>query len=88
VTGAGQLDPEQLRRQLEKRGVLVLAVTDHVHPGQLLVFLHGNDGRINQEDAVRALAGLPGVTRVVESPQTWTILTVHLNDQATDTAER
>lgn len=87
MTDSQPLDERELCRHLRECGIDVLAVTDHIHPRQLLVFLHGNAGRINQEDAVRVLTSVPGVMRVVESVQTWTILTVHLTDQPTDPSE-
>jgi hypothetical protein len=73
------LDAVAVRSMLRALDLPVLAVTVRSKPwGRLLVYLHGNAGRMVQEEAVRVLRAHHGVQQVEVSASSSTILVVTL----------
>ena len=72
-------DVSRLHQRLTSHGVLALAVTvDDADPVQLVVYLHGMAGKLNQEKALSVIRSMPEVIRVRASRQTPNILLVRL----------
>ena len=71
------VDAAAVRAALVAHRVTFLTVLDSVEPHPVvLVYLHGNAGLSQQEEAVRVLRELDGVREVKVSDASWTILTV------------
>jgi hypothetical protein len=72
-----RMDPQQLRAELEGKGLTVLGVGQHrSSPEILIVYLHGNDGQWVDGRARRVVSSVPGVLTVSDSVQSPTILLV------------
>jgi hypothetical protein len=73
------MEPGLLKRELESRGLVLLAVARHrSDPEVLVVYLHGNEGQWVDGRARRRTASVPGVVAVIESVQSPTILFVRV----------
>jgi hypothetical protein len=71
------MEPEELGRELARRGVVLLGVGRHrKDPGLLIVYLHSNAGQWQDGSARHALLAVPGVVGVTASPQSPAILLV------------
>jgi hypothetical protein len=71
------LEPRKLRSELEMRGLQVLSVGRHQGDSDVLVvYLHGNAGQWRDGAAQMLIASVPGVSRVIESAQSSSILLV------------
>ena len=77
-----EIDAGAVREALAAHGIDVLAVTtaEGAADGRgrrVLVYLHGNAGQTNQQDAIRILRALQGVALVEVTGAAWTILRLH-----------
>jgi hypothetical protein len=73
----GRLDAQALVSELKNAGVTPLYVApDGKNANRLTVHLHAPAGRLQQEDALRRLRELDGLSAVGVSELTWTILRV------------
>jgi hypothetical protein len=73
------VNAERLRREVERRGLVVLDVGQHrANPCSLVVYLHGNAGQWANGYARRLIGSIPGVFAVADSVQSPTIVLVRV----------
>jgi hypothetical protein len=79
------LGPDELRRELETAGLVLLGVGQHRgNPDVLVVYLHGNAGQWVGGRALSMIAAVPGVMAVSESVQSPSILLVKVDPAGRD----
>lgn len=77
------MSPDDLRRELEARGLLILAVSRHrAHRDVMTVYLHGNAGRLAKGLAVDTAKKVPGVLAAAESITSPLILLIRISRPA------
>jgi hypothetical protein len=82
------MDAFELQHRLRESGVRVLTVTQNAQAGRdLTVYLRSNDGRLNQEEAIRCMEAMREIARVEVSPRTWSIIAVYLASPDADEAD-
>jgi hypothetical protein len=74
------MGPDELRRELEATGLVLLGVGQHRgNPDVLVVYLHGNAGQWVDGRALGTIAAVQGVLAVSESVQSPSILLVKVD---------
>ncbi|HST81043.1 MAG TPA: hypothetical protein VLL08_04855 [Kineosporiaceae bacterium] len=74
------MGPDELRRELEAAGLVLLGVGQHRgNPDVLVVYLHGNAGQWVDGRALGKIAAVSGVLAVSESVQSPSILLVKVD---------
>jgi hypothetical protein len=74
------MDPAALRKELQVRGLVILAVGQHhANPEVLTVYLHGNEGQFVDGYAAWVIENVRGVLAVTESVHTPSILLVRVH---------
>ncbi len=74
------MGPDELRRELEAAGLVLLGVGQHRgNPDVLVVYLHGNAGQWVNGQALGKVAAIPGVSAVAESVKSPSILLVKVD---------
>jgi hypothetical protein len=73
------MEPGALRKELEVRGLVILAVGQHhANPEVLTVYLHGNAAQWLEGHAQQVVRMVPGVVAVTDSVHSPSILLVRV----------
>jgi hypothetical protein len=76
------VDAHDLRREVERRGLVVLGVGQHRANALLLVvYLHGNEGQWANGYARSLIASIPGVISATDSVQSPAVVLVRVEGE-------